>query len=123
MKTNATNKREVEFLKFTGQWEKAEYRDVDIPDFQNNPLIEALPPIMEEKDSIRTLANSPPFRAEDRLKQTSWRLLQVQSTLLQLFTSLPIHTDLERKFSRTIRIGYLSRNPVQQHHWRDIDER
>jgi hypothetical protein len=39
------------------------------------------------------------------------------------FEPLPIHLDLEQRFSRMIRSGYKARNPLRRTDWQDIDNK
>jgi hypothetical protein len=49
------------------------------------------------------------------------RLHSIQNAL-QCFVPLPVHLDLEQRFSRTIRGGYQNRNPFSLSYWRNIEE-
>jgi len=40
---------------------------------------------------------------------------------LQCFVPLPVHLDLEQRFSRMIRAGYQNRNPFSLSYWRNLD--
>lgn len=42
---------------------------------------------------------------------------------MQFFTPLPPHIELEQRFSRMIRVGYIARNPIQQGFWKEIHSR
>jgi len=95
-----------------------------IPQYNNNPLIEALPPILDQNQVAEQLIYLPNYEEDQRNLPAHMRLHLIQSAL-QLFVPLPIHFDLEQRFSRMLRLGYQGRNPVQRNFnfWNDINER
>jgi len=98
------------FLVGKGRIVEADYRSVEISTYRGNPLIEALPAIWTEDDVEERLKYHPPYDDRDRLAPAHLRLHLMQSTL-QFFEPLPVHIELEQRFSRMIRTGYLARNP------------
>ena len=98
------------FLVGKGRIVEADYRPVEISTYRGNPLIEALPPIWTEDEVEERLRYYPPYEDRDRLAPAHLRLHLLQSTL-QFFEPLPVHLELEQRFSRMIRTGYLARNP------------
>lgn len=98
----------------------ASYRESAIPDYRRNPFIAALPPILTENQAIESLARYPKYDKSQRQMPTHLRLHAIQSSL-QCFISLPIHLDLEQRFSRMIRAGYQNRNPMTKHFWKNLD--
>lgn len=122
-KTTQQNKAvSIPVFRIRGRQEPATYIEPELPMYKGNPLIEALPPILSEAEAIRALTCRPQYNSEDRLKRAELRLHLAQ-TPLRLFTPLPIHTALEQRFSRMIRGGYLSRNPIFQNDLADIKNR
>ncbi len=101
---------------------QARYIDPGIPSYHNNPLIEALPPILTQAETAQLLAYHPDYNDEQRNMPAHLRLHLIQ-TALQLFAPLPIHFDLEQRFSRLIRIGYQARNPAVIGFWGDMQIR
>ncbi len=89
------------------------YSDQIVQDYQNNPLIEALPPIFTEDDVIEHLSVFPPFDEKERNLNPNYRYHCVQR-LFQYFQPFDKHLDLEQRISRAIRQGYLHRNPMQR---------
>lgn len=83
----------------------------DIIEYQNNPFIEALPPILSQYDVVEQLSVYPYYNEDERNLPTKKRIHLTQR-LYQYFQPLSLHFDLEERFSRTIRQGYLSRNPL-----------
>ncbi|MBM0744523.1 ATP-binding protein [Phormidium sp. CLA17] len=105
-----------------GRVEHATYLDPIIPNYQGNPLIEALPPILTQDETAEHLAFYPPYDEEHRKMPAHLRLHLIQNTL-QFFAPLPIHFDLEQRFSRMIRLGYQARNPAMIGFWGDVQSR
>lgn len=90
---------------------EAEYREQIVYDYKNNPLIEALPSIITQEETIDLLANYPYFNEEERKLDKNYRCHLVQR-IFQYFQPLNIHLDLYNRFSLVIRQGYISRNPI-----------
>lgn len=107
---------------FRGRQEMAKYLKTNIPTYQGNPLIEALPGILLTQACRTAFAFSPYCLDEHRSLPKEERFHMVES-LHHFFTPLPIHTDLEQRFSRMIRDGYVNRNPMNQNHWRDLRDK
>jgi hypothetical protein len=105
-----------------GRVEQATYLDPVIPNYQGNPLIEALPPIFTQDETAERLAFYPEYDEEHRKMPAYLRLHLIQNTL-QFFAPLPIHFDLEQRFSRMIRLGYQARNPSITGFWGDVQSR
>lgn len=103
-----------------GRVEAATYRCTQIPIYCNNPLIEALPPILTATDALSKLARYPSYDPQQRTWPSHLRLHLIQSAL-QFFAPLPVHLDLEQRFSRLIRTGYQARNPVRPGFWSHLN--
>ncbi len=63
------------------------------PLYDNNPFIEALPPMLSGKDLIRALASMPPYSDSDRDRSTGERL-QLLSALYEFYQPLSMTIDL-----------------------------
>ena len=100
----------------------ASYRDQEVAAYQGNPLIEALPAILSEGEAMDALGCYPPHREEDRQAPAHIRLHMIQ-TALNFFAPLPVHVDLEQRFSRLLRGGYVARNPVRPGYWSQTSSR
>jgi hypothetical protein len=98
------------FLVGKGRIVEADYRPGEISAYRGNPLIEALPLIWTEDEVEERLRFYPPYEDRDRLAPAHLRLHLLQS-ILQFFEPLPVHLELDQRFSRMIRTGYLARNP------------
>lgn len=90
---------------------KAIYSDQLIEEYRNNPLIEALPPILTKEGVIEALSCLPYQNDDERKLNEEYRYHCVQR-LFQYFEPLNKHIDIEQRFSRVIRQGYLARNPL-----------
>lgn len=100
----------------------ASYQECGLEQYDTNPLIAALPKILNEGTAaqalIRKMKPNPKHRElPDELRQHA--LLP----MLQFFQPLSHHIDLEGKISRMIRFGYASRNPMKQLFLREMRER
>ena len=92
--------------------------------FQGNPLIESLPPRVEEDEIIKQLQHRPPYSEDQRLASREDRGMLVQ-ILLRLFQPFEKDIDIYRRIERCIRWAYTDRNPFnpafirqQQHEYR-----
>jgi hypothetical protein len=98
------------------------YRDAEIPDYEGNPLIEALPAILTTEDAMERLAHYPLYNEALRERPDHIRRHLIQNNL-RFFTPLDVHLDLERRFSCLLRVGYVERNPLARTFWRDVDRK
>ncbi|MCY7274849.1 MAG: ATP-binding protein [Phormidesmis sp. CAN_BIN44] len=110
------------FLVGKGRVEQATYLDSVIPNYQGNPLIEALPSILTQDEAAEHLVFYTEYDGEHRNMPAHLRLHLIQNTL-QFFAPLPVHFDLEQRFSRMIRLGYQARNPAIAGFWGDVQSR
>jgi hypothetical protein len=105
---------------FSGAVVDADYRASPIPGYQNNPLIEALPPILTAVETISRLRYEPEHDDEVRQLPTELRLHLLHDAL-RFFKPLPVHVELEQRLSRLIRAGYQGRNPLVRGFRRQMD--
>jgi hypothetical protein len=105
-----------------GRAETATYRDPQVPSYRDNLFIEALPPIWTTEEAARLLMRYPAYDEQDRAQPAELRLHLIQNAA-QFFEPLPIHLDLEQRFSRVIRAGYQARNPLEPGFWHDVHTR
>ena len=92
--------------------EEAEYKEQVIPDYQDNPFIEALPNLLSPHEVVEKLAFYPEYLQNERKLDSHYRIYMVDR-LFQVFQPLPMNIELERKISRALRQGYVSRNPFE----------
>jgi hypothetical protein len=90
---------------------EAVYREQKVPDYRDNPLIEALPPIWSEDEVIDMLSQNGGHHDDERRFDAPSRLHCVHR-LFRYFQPLEQHMRIERQFSFCIRQGYLHRNPL-----------
>lgn len=91
----------------------AEYREQEVMEYQNNPFIEALPPILSKEEAIDKLASYPPFDESERNLDAHIRLHLVQRVFQYYYQPSFQTLDLEGRISRMIRRGYVHRNPFK----------
>ncbi len=93
------------------QFYQAEYIEQRIPQFRGNPLIEALPPMPDDDDTlIKELIAFPEFDPEQR----NWSISERQQMISQLsgfMLPLPRHLELARSLETMMRQGYVGRIP------------
>lgn len=90
----------------------AVYRPLKPERYQGNPLIEALPPIMDRKTLRNSLTGKVRFDQENRFAEPQERAHNIASLLDDYFQPLSMHLQLEEKLSIMIRAGYVGRNPA-----------
>ena len=76
------------------------------PLYDNNPFIEALPPMLSGKDLIRALAVIPPYSDSDRDRSTGERL-QLLSSLYEFYQPLSMTIDLYCEIYTAIKVNFL----------------
>lgn len=90
----------------------AKYAEPGVPEYGGNPLIEALPPILDAASAYKMILNLPAFSAQERDLPN-----EVRSHLVYRLTEWveprPDHIAFEQIFSRLIRRGYMVRNPTR----------
>lgn len=89
---------------------KAEYISQDIIEFQNNPFIEALPPLSDFRSLGAKLTVRPPYSKTERFLPDEIRLMLTQR-IVQFHQPSDIDIDLASRLARCIRWGYINRNP------------
>ena len=94
---------------------KAEYLPQVIEEYKGNPFIEALPPIISASKAIEALTVEPGYHEAERELDAFYRFHCIQR-LFRYFQPLDTHIDIEQRVSRSIRQGYVSRNPVTPQH-------
>ena len=82
-----------------------------IPEYQGNPLIEALPDIWSSGEVINLLSQKAAYNNGERELDAQYRLHCIHR-LFRYFQPLEQHIDIEQRISRSIRQGYLERNPI-----------
>ncbi len=96
--------------------EDANYRDVALPDYAGNPLIEALPEILSAEESMTQLGHPIKYSKAEREIPPHLRQHCVKR-LENLVIALPLHVRFESEISILLRGGYVSRNPTLSQTW------
>lgn len=107
------NELDVPLFHFSrGLLVEADYQDPLLDDYRNNPLLEALPPIWDDKTVAKKLASNPRFNISERELPVHLRMHCVQRISRDFFRPLSRHLELQQSLSRLIRDGYVGRNPL-----------
>lgn len=88
----------------------AVYKEQELIDFKGNPLIEALPPILSPEEAYEKLCYYPPYDKYEVNLAPHLRYYAIPR-ISRFFQPVMQHLDLEQRFSRLLRHGYVSRNP------------
>ena len=91
---------------------RAEYHEQALPEYQGNPLIEALPDIFSASDTMRLLTRKPRYVESERTWDAKYRIHCLARLLHEYYQPLPQHFDIETRISICLRQGYLNRNPM-----------
>lgn len=87
----------------------AKYKDQKLPEYNNNPLIQALPPILSEEEIIDQLMRLPNYDVQERELDTHLRFHCIER-LSRFFQPLEKTIDLQRVVCALLMQGYLARN-------------
>ncbi|MCL2367213.1 MAG: ATP-binding protein [Oscillospiraceae bacterium] len=91
---------------------QAIYAEQPLPEFKGNPLIEALPPILlDSREVIDMLSTKVEHHDGERQFEPRYRM-QFVLRLFRYFQPLEQHLDIEERFSKCIRQGYIHRSPL-----------
>ncbi|ABC33677.1 Tn7-like transposition protein C [Hahella chejuensis KCTC 2396] len=90
---------------------EAEYKNQGLPEYNENPLISALPTIMSPVAVARALAKRPHFQAEELNLPCHIRTHAIHRLTRDFFVPQTNHIVIEQKLSKLIRCSYLNRNP------------
>lgn len=99
----------------------AKYTEQKLSDYKNNPLIEALPPILSFEQAEELLHVYPDYDDKERELEPHHRYHCVQR-LFKYFQPWDRHFDIEQRISRVIRQGYISRNPLKANYAADMQQ-
>ncbi len=90
---------------------EAEYKNQGLPEYNENPLISALPTILSPVAVARALAKRPHFQAEELNLPCHIRTHAIHRLTRDFFIPQTNHIVIEQKLSKLIRCSYLNRNP------------
>lgn len=91
----------------------ANYHKCGIDEFDNNPLISALPPFKNKANVFDILNKYPNFSDSDIDLPAEVRM-QLVNRLKYVFQPLPVHYNMWLCVNNLIREGYISRNPFDK---------
>ena len=96
-------------------WE-AEYHEQVTAAYQDNPLIETLPPVYTKEEVEKLLKFDPGYVAEyHHLPPEVRRHLMLDAA--RFFQPLSLHFDLQQRIDGMMRMGYVGRNPLEHGYW------
>ncbi|QIW19351.1 ATP-binding protein [Bacillus thuringiensis] len=99
----------------------AQYQQQELVDYQGNPLIESLPSILSYEEAFDQLSFLPDYHEKERNLSDHYRF-HALLRLTRFFQPIAQTLDLERRFSRFLRYGYVNRNPLQKQHVQVLNE-
>lgn len=98
----------------------AKYHQQELSDFKGNALIEALPPILSLEEAFDELSYQPDYDEKERMLSPHLRYHAIPR-LQRFFQPVMQHLDLEQRFSRLLRHGYVGRNPLSPDYTRQLN--
>jgi hypothetical protein len=99
-----------------GQQVTAAYAEQVIPEYQGNPLIEAMPPLWTMSEVEQMLSYFPDFDPKQRELASEVRI-HLLDNAREFFVPQGIHYEIHLSISNMIRRGYIDRNPVLRGMW------
>ena len=90
----------------------ASYTKQAITEYAGNPLIEALPPILDEAAAAELISNFPKPVAPEELELDGAMRIHCIDRLRTVVQPFLLHLELESLLSLLIRRGYVGRNPT-----------
>ncbi|MEK5230321.1 ATP-binding protein [Lysinibacillus sp. FSL K6-0232] len=100
---------------------QASYHESLLEEYNSNPFIQALPPLMTKQAIIDSLAMPISFDESERDYDSAFRLHMVQR-LYKLFQPLPRHLDVWNTTFSLLYQGYISRNPFDKDYIRQRNQ-
>nr|WP_298891881.1 AAA family ATPase [uncultured Acinetobacter sp.] len=89
---------------------QADYKKTGIRRYDDNPFIEALPPILEPEDVISALSSQVDFCESDKNATATMRSHMLVGLMNNFFQPIARHVQLENRLSLMLREGYVARN-------------
>ena len=83
-----------------------------LSEYRGNPLIEALPPIIENSDEVIDMLSHNEGHNDGERQYSPRNRMHFVLRLFRYFQPLEQHLDIEERFSLCIRQGYLHRSPL-----------
>lgn len=92
---------------------EAHYREFPLPEFNDNPFIQALPTLQTKSSIIERLTVKPTYSIVEREIESHYRVHMLQR-LFHFFQPLPIHIEIWEMMHTLLLDGYLARNPFDR---------
>lgn len=89
---------------------QAQYVPQRLPQFQGNPLIEALPPPLTDQSLVDAMLLMPSYAKEQKMWSTAERLMMLE-TLQNFMVPMRRHMELCGALDAMLRAGYVGRAP------------
>jgi hypothetical protein len=105
---------------FIADWPTAVYCSQEIPEYRGNPLIEALPPILDDDGVIEAMQNLIRATLAERALPSVMRMHLLERISQELMQPLEYHIGLFHRVSILLRRGYVDRNPSSAKFVRDL---
>ena len=100
---------------------EAKYSEFPLEEYNSNPFIQALPPLMDKQAIIKKLMLPISCREEERSLDSAYRL-HMTKRLYKLFQPMPIHLNIWNTVFSLIYQGYIARNPFDKDYRRYINQ-
>lgn len=100
---------------------QATYTQYPIPEYNSNPFIQALPPLVDKQEIIKKLTMTSSYNEEERNLDSIFRIHIIQR-LYKFFQPLPIHIQIWNMINTLITQGYIARNPFDRDYKRYVNE-
>lgn len=91
----------------------AEYNEFPLEEFNQNPFIQVLPPLVDKETIIKKLTVNPTY-SKDEVQMVAVYRIHMLQRLYQWFQPLPIHIEVWNMIYNLILQGYLARNPFDR---------
>ena len=93
---------------------KADYRQQKLPEYRNNPLIEALPDLFSSQELLQELKkHNFEYNPEEREMEAKYRVHCLARLSQDFYQPMPQLFDIESRISVILRQGYRNRNPLE----------
>ena len=93
------------------RYPEADYKNQGLPEYNDNPLIAALPMIMSPVDVAKKLRKRPDYHSAELNLESHIRTHAINRLTRAFFVPQTNHIVVEQKLSKLIRSSYLNRNP------------
>ncbi len=100
----------------------AEYKKQQISDYAGNPMIEALPLILDSEEKVINAFKLLPQINEEDSREANRIKAHILQRVKKLIVPLPIHLQLESIISVLIRNSYIYRNPISKEYIQELNE-